>query len=353
MEATNSFQVKLLSEMSKTMKDKNILISPVSIFMALAIAAQGAQGKTLEEMLQVLYKSKPLADLTKEAVSIISTLSSSQSVKIANAVMTKVKPTEEFTTSCKDFNAMIDKLESTEQINKWCDEKTEGKITKLVDTIANIDMIILNAVYFNGKWLDPFTKDKTNNIPFTNSKGLKKDVPMMFKEFKNTMHYDDGKIQAVQLYYKQNDLSAFIILPNSMPEYLATLNQNQISVMMGQTEEKTINLSLPRFKIEGSAQLEQVLPLLGMTTPFGDCADFSKMTKEVPLKISEVIHKTFITVDEQGTEAAAVTGVKMTRMCMARPTQAVKMIIDKPFLFMINSSSIHDHCLFIALVNDI
>lgn len=354
MEAASSFQIRLLCEMSKSLKDKNILISPVSIFLALTIAAQGAQGKTLEEMLHVLLKGKPLAELQKHALETLSALSESQSVKIANAVMTKVKPTEEFTASCKNFNAMIDKLVSAEQVNEWCKEKTEGKIQKLLDTIANIDMIILNAVYFNGKWLNPFTKDKTTNMPFKNSKGVQKEVPMMFKEFKDTMHFSDGKTQAVQLYYKQNDLSAFIILPESMPEFLATVNQNSINLLMGTTEEKTVNLSLPRFKIEGSTELNDVLSSLGMKTPFGDTADFSKMTKECPLKISEVVHKTFMSVDEQGTEAAAVTAVKMTRMCMPMERQPpVKMIVDRPFLFMINSSSISENCLFIALVNDV
>lgn len=352
--SSNNFQIEILKQIAKEKKDTNLLISPISIFLALALTAHGAKGKTLEEMLKVINSGKSIEDLDKYTKEVLSVLEKSKSIQVANAVLTKVKPTDTFTDSCKSFNALIDKLVSVEQVNGWCKEKTNGKIPTILDSISDIEMCILNAVYFLGKWETAFNPKEIHELAFVKDSGEEQKVPMMSALFNDAQYYEDEKMQLMLLPYTEIGVTGVLMLPDrkiKIDDFIAELKNDYLIHALQYTETRKVSLTVPKFKIESEMKCKDVLMNLGMTTPFGDTADFSDITKETALKISDVTHKTFIDVNEEGTEAAAVTKVGMFRMMMPNPKDIpVRFLCNRPFLFSVCNFDMKDMFLFMAKI---
>ena len=336
-----SFQSALFKKMNKGKIGENLIISPLSIFQVLSLTANGARGDTLSEMLELL-QSNSIEELNKINYEIISVIKEFTTVDIANAVMTTFDPLKNFTFIAEKYTAPVEPLVSAKQVNNWCSEKTHGKINKIIDKLdPDTVMILLNAVYFKGAWLEQFEKYSTQKLPFYNLGSEEKEVDTM-NQISHFRYYEDKKIQAVELDYQDDYMSALIILPSKETDinnYISNLNDDYKKIVEGLNFVK-VNLKLPKFELNFSEELNQILVDLGMYNAFSpEDADFSGLREEKDLFISKVIHKTYLKINEEGTEAAAVTAVIMTNgMAPGRQEVIYDMTVNRPFLFLLRNS---------------
>ena len=235
------------------------------------------------------------------------------------------------------------KAESADTINNWADKTTHGKIKQVVQyPFPSLTRVILaNAIYFKGKWVKPFDKNQTRPHAFHSSSGDRQ-VPMMWQRGHFSYQAGDG-YQAVRLPYAGGRLQMYLFLPatnSGLTKLLADLNGDAWQgKILPQFTDREGTLALPRFKIEYKVVLNAPLKALGMHQAFDDRADFSAMAESKEgLYVSEVWQKSFVDVNEEGTEAAAVTGVRMTMLAAIRPLAPFEMIVDRPFFFIIEDS---------------
>src|SRR5262249_20231304 len=219
--------------------------------------------------------------------------------------------------------------------------KTHGKIAKVVDQI-NPDtlLLLINAIYFKGKWATQFDPAKTKEENFTPAGDVQKRVPMMHQSNRYS-YFENDKFQAVSLPYGNKRVSMYVCLPrsnSSLAEFHRMLTAESWSAWMNQFREMKGDLSLPRFKVEYETSLKAALTSIGMGAAFKENADFSAMVAP-PTRayIGDVKHKAFAEVNEEGTEAAAVTSVEMRTVSMIQP-QTFRMIVDHPFFFAIRDN---------------
>ena len=340
--SADDFQLKIFQEINKSNIGKNIMVSPLSIYHILSLTANGAANKTLVEMLHALSE-KNITELNKNNKIISSLISNLKTIQLANAVFTRFKPLENFLTIVKEYKAKLDELKDAAQINQWCSDATHKKITKIIDNISGADkMVLINAIYFKGVWQQPFDKKDTHLDTFLNFNKQPKKIYYM-NSTKKFDYYEDGNIQAISLNYDKDNLKAIIILPKKKTDinnYINDFTSEKYHIITSQLINKKVILSLPKFEINFSAELSTNFQSLGMREAFTNNADFSSMKKEKDIKISRIIHKTFIKVDEKGTEAAAVTAVVMRMMCAFPPEPDPIMKVDHPFLFIISNSDL-------------
>ena len=209
----SSFQSSIFSEVNLDYEGKNVILSPLSIFQVLGLTTNGAVGKTQKEMISTLEIST-LQNLNNINLKIIDKIKKFVSVELANGVMSIFEPIKSFSKICDKYEAPIEKLISKKQVNDWCSKNTHGKITEILDELSPATvMLLLNAVYFRGEWTYPFNPEATKGGVFYNYGKKEKKVEMMsqMQEFK---YYQDSKIQAIELPYKNDSMSALIILPN-------------------------------------------------------------------------------------------------------------------------------------------
>jgi len=229
---------------------------------------------------------------------------------------------------------------SAQIINNWAEEKTHGKIKDLFQfPFPPLTRVILaNAIYFKGKWREPFDKGQTKPRPFHLPDGESKQTPMM-QQHRHFSYRETDDFQAVRLGYSGKNLDMILFLPktNSSPQkFLAELNaafwQDDI---LPQFEDREGTLVFPKFKVNYDVELNQTLESLDINRVFDPhTADLSAMADE-PLFVSEVKQKSFVEVNEEGTEAAAVTGVAVTAWAMPVPQEPFEMVVDRPFFFVI------------------
>ena len=210
---SDNFQIKMLKEINKSNIGKNIMISPLSIYHILSLTTNGAENKTLREMLQALCQRNKI-ELNKNNAIISSSIGKLKSIELANAIFTKFKPLDNFMKIIKDYKATIDKLIDESQINKWCSDSTHQKIPQIIDNLTDNDlMVLINAIYFKGFWQEKFDKKLTNENEFMNYNKEPQRVDFMHitKKFD---YYEDKELQAISLNYQKDHLKALIILPN-------------------------------------------------------------------------------------------------------------------------------------------
>ena len=203
-------------------------------------------------------------------------------------------------------------------------------------------MILINAIYFKGIWQQPFDKKETRLDTFYGSNKQINKI-MFMNSTKKFDYFEDNGIQAISLNYTKDNLSALIILPKKKRDinnYIANFTSEKYNMIIGNLTNKKVELSLPRFEFDFSAELSKNFKSLGMKDAFTGIADFSIMRKEKDIYISSIIHKTYIKVDEKGTEAAAVTAVVMRCMAAFPPEPIPVMKVDHPFLFVIRNSDL-------------
>ena len=352
---TDDFQFKIFQEINKSNKGKNIMVSPLSIFHILSLTANGAANNTLAEMLKVLGH-KNTTDLNKNNQQIYSIIDKYSSTEIANAVFSRFKPLENFLKIVSNYKASLDDLKDAAQVNKWCSNATHKRIPKILDTITPSDlMVLINAIYFKGEWEKSFDKNKTYEEKFLNFNKDGKETDFMHIT-QNYDYFENDDIQVISLNYKKDNLKAIVILPkkeNDINNYIQNLTLEKYNEIINQLANQKVDLSLPKFEINFSDELKPYFIALGMKEAFFDDADFSAMRKENDIKIGRIIHKTFIKIDEEGTEAAAATAVVMRKMMAPRPMPVMN--VNHPFLFIIRSDELpfgHD-MLFVSKVESL
>ncbi len=349
--ANTGFAFDLLKQIAGGQPGTNIFISPFSVSTVLQMVANGAAGDTKAEVQRVLKTAGlPPEALNAASKDLNQSLNSQTNVilNLANAVWyqegIQLKPG--FVSDNKNFflaklaGVNFGKPESAQTINDWAETSTHGKIKQVVqwpfDPLTRV--ILANAIYFKGKWERPFDKQATKDHSFNVLPGgTPKQVPTMWQRGHFNYQQGDG-FQAVRLPYAGGRLQMYLFLPdtNSSPtKLLADLNadtwQNKI---LPKFQDSDGTLALPRFKLDYDVILNDPLKALGMRQAFAVGADFSAMADE-PLFVSKVKQKSFVEVNEEGTEAAAVTTVTMRAMVEFRPEKPFEMIVDRPFLFVI------------------
>ena len=341
-----SFQSQIFNQMNKGKKGKNLIISPLSIFQVLSLTANGAKKQTRAQMLKVLQydRIEKLNQMNKQLIEIIKGFST---VDIANAVFTRFTPLKSFVAITKKYSAPVEPLISEKQVNNWVSNKTHGKITKIIDELtSDIVMILINAVYFKGEWVLQFKKEYTKPLPFYNlgKEEIKVDTMEQTSRF---LYYEDKNVQAISLKFKEDYMSAIIILPAEgidINTYISTLDDSEQEYNKINAGLKTakVHLQLPKFEVNFSEELNQVLKDLGMIDAFNPpIADFTGLYKKGGLYISKVLHKTYLKVNEEGTEAAAVTAVVVSKS-MKKPVQEqiYEMKVNRPFLFFLKNDKL-------------
>jgi len=344
-----SFGFKLYSKLLEEEKDKNIFISPSSIALALSLTYNGAEKDTKDAMAEVLeFNGLDINDLNKGNQALINSLKNTDSkveLAIANSLWCNpdIKFKEDFIKRCQDYYFAEVSNEFTEPaINGWIKENTRGKIEKVIDEVPEDAILyLINAIYFKGIWTYEFDKEKTKEMDFHLTDGTKMKHPMMVQGGKFN-YYRGENFQAVSLPYGDEKYSMYIFLPDEdsgLEEFQKNLTAENWEKWMKSFLMMDGDLTLPRFKIEYGVLLNDALIALGMGNAFGGGADFSGMS-DVSAFISRVIHKTFVEVNEEGTEAAAVTVVEMTRTTSLDnpPPQRFSMKVDRPFFFAIRDN---------------
>ena len=345
----NKFSLKMFAQMHKEEKNnENFCFSPLSASWALSMAANGADGTTREQMYETLgfscndaekinafqqkiIKRLAILDPEKVTVSVANSMWVNENFKIK-------KEFEKSNTAYYDAAVKNIKFDdaAAKAINDWCSQKTEGKITEIVKEINPLtELFLINALYFNGRWTDTFNKKRTKEEEFTKENGEKIKVQMMHLK-DNLYYYEDENVQMVAKPFGQKKLDMLFILPRegvTMDKSVQLLSEN-LDAWYSDTEMEEVNLGLPRYKAEYSTSLKKCLQSLGMSDAFTPGkANFSALSKE-PIFIGDVLQKTFVKVDEEGAEAAAVTSVTLMAMA-AGPPKPKNMVINRPFIYII------------------
>ncbi len=350
----------------------NFFYSPHSISSALAMTWAGARGQTETDMATALHftlsqeKLHPawnqldlaLASRGKDAKG-----SDGQGFRlnIANAVWGQVGYPFEMPfldVLGKHYGAgmhVVDYIAAPEEavslINGWVEKKTEGKIKDILspDAIdASTRLVLTNAVYFNAAWRTPFEEMNTQTAPFTTSAGASVDVPMMQGNLE-TRYGKGADFAAVELPYDGDELSMVLVLPDDLDAFEGSFDATRFAEVMGSLSSSySVDTRLPRFKFDSKFSLVDPLKALGMGIAFTDAADFSGINGTGGLVISDVIHQSFVSVNEAGTEAAAATAVIVGETSIPEPAAIT---FDRPFLFLIRDIATKS-VLFIGRVTD-
>ena len=356
----NGFALKMYQQLSK--KEGNVFFSPYSISVAMDMAYSGARGNTAEEMKAVLSPGLEQSELPTVLKQLNVGLAASareggQKLNIANGLcLTGGDVSPEYKNLLKQsYDAEIFRGD-VDAINNWVNKQTEGKIEKILKQLdPNSVCVILNAIYFKGQWANQFKKEHTRKSPFKVSATKQVDVPLMYQKgkFQLTRQKD---FQIISLPYAGGQFSMFVLLPHqidglaTIKKQLTSENINQWVSALDRVRKQTVMLSLPQFKCETEYDLGSSLKNLGIKDAFLDSkADFQGMGwPKGKLWISQVKHKAFIDVNEEGTEAAAATAVEMATRGMPRyPVFRA----DHPFLFFIRDHQ-SGSILFMGRMND-
>jgi serpin B len=346
----NEFGLKLLAQTRQSVPGKNVFLSPAGLAFALSMAANGAQGETLRQILATLQLEAGAPDLNEANQALLEHLSKLDAkikLEIANSLWTaqdaKIKPA--FLASSRRFyqaevsNVDFKNPATAQKINDWCSDHTHGKVPKMVQPPLEANrLIILDAIYFKGDWTVPFDKKLTRDLPFTLGNGQTVQHPRMSRtgEFE---YYEDDAFQAVQLPYAGRAVSMYVFLPKkSLDEFLQNLTPENWRQWITQLRSRKGTVELPRFKLENEYKLNDVLKAMGMTAAFTPhMANFHGISDE-RLYIDWVKQKTYVDVNEEGTEAAAVSGIGFKAMAVRREEPPFRMVVDRPFFLAIREN---------------
>uniref|UniRef100_A0A182QL06 Serpin domain-containing protein n=1 Tax=Anopheles farauti TaxID=69004 RepID=A0A182QL06_9DIPT len=361
---SNNFAIKLYQQVSAKNAGENVVISPFSISACLSLAAMGAGGLTAEEMYSVLQFGTPkekqtVADNYRQ---LMARLESDSTVNVANKIYVMQNyaiksafnsiATDSFRSEAEQVN-FAESAVAAKKINGWVEEKTNNKIKDLIspDSLdAESRMVLVNAVHFKGTWTYQFDPNLTRPFPFWLSDTESRDVPMMnIKKHFAYNNFEEHGFSALELTYGGSDMTMLLLLPNermglsALEQKLPSLNLAELTTKMHKQE---VEVFLPKFKIEFTRDLNDDLVALGMGRMFTDAAEFPDLLEQSePLKVSKVVHKAFIEVNEEGTEAAAATGM-MIMACSMIISMPKIFSADHPFLYALQDG--HKNILFIG-----
>ncbi|HDL19099.1 MAG TPA: serpin family protein [Bacteroidetes bacterium] len=354
----NAFGWELFKQIVAQSNNENVFISPLSVSMALGMTFNGAAGSTetaIKNVLQFTGLSK--TEINESYLSLITLLSGLDDrvqFQIANSIWYRLgfKIEQNFIDLNRNyFNAEVRGLDfnspdAPNTINAWVDEKTYGKIDKVIDKINPLTMMyLINAIYFKGVWLYEFDKSKTRDDRFNLPDGSQTDCKMMQQGGKFP-YFSTAQFQAVDLPYGGDKFRMSVFLPNpgvNSDELISEIDSQTWDNWTARFEFRNGSVLLPKFEMKYKISLNKILSAMGMEVAFSpNQADFTNIEKNGDLYISNVLHKTYVAVDEEGTEAAAVTVVEMGVTSVGGPS-GFYMRVDRPFLFVIwenNSNTI-------------
>ena len=349
--ASNRFGFNLFAQIQKEQPKDNIVISPNSIALALAMARNGTDGATAEEMTNALeldlLDSTAINRSYQKLVETLKTADPNVKLAIANSLWVNQNITlkDRFINDAQEFyQAKVTNLDfadpkSKRKINDWVSKNTANKIPKVVDSLSAQDALyLINAIYFKGIWSNKFEPETTVEQPFYTDSDSSQ-PQMMMNQTGKYRYYQSDRFQAVRLPYgEKEELGMYIFLPSqasNLAEFNQHLNQDRWQEWLSHMRSQKGNITIPRFKLEYEIDLIKSLSALGIKQIFDPSqADFSAMT-DTPVAVNTVKHKTFIEVNEEGTEAAAVTSIGI-RITSAMPQDTpFNMNVNRPFFFAI------------------
>ena len=350
VDADNRFAIKLFREVNEQDAGKNIFISPLSVGMALGMTYNGAAGTTREAMQQALELQGMTIDEVNQAyrslIDLLRDLDPHVQFLLANSIWYRNTLTFEqafLDLNRQYFDAEISALDfdspsAAGTINDWVRQSTSGRIEEIVDSPidAQTIMFLINAIYFKADWASRFDKRRTQDAPFFLANGSQTNARMMSHEDAIPIRYlSDGEIQVVDLPYGGQAYSMTILLPGSpsgVESLIENLTHAQWTNWIAALDSTSRQVSIPKFTLEYELTMNDVLKSLGMSIAFSpDSADFTNLYAPGNVYISKVKHKTFVDVNEEGTEAAAVTSVEMGLTSVGPQP----IVVDRPFVFAI------------------
>lgn len=344
----------------------NCLVSPTSVMLALAMTANGAAGETLQQMLDVLGSGMAIDDLNAYLYQYVKNLPSGKKAKLAIANSIWFADRSDFSVR-EDFlkkdvswyGADIYKLPfndaAVKEINSWVSKNTDKMINKIVQNLdPNDRMMLINAICFDAKWSLKYEKDNVADKDFTLADGSRQTARMMYSE--ENEYYEGEGYTGFAKYYEGGAYKFVGILPDegtSLNDFAASLDGSKLSSILNKEKSHTkVRAGLPQFTHEYETKLNDTLQAMGMADAFTNAADFSPMSSDTDLYISGVVHRTYIEVNDEGTRAAAVTGVTMAAKSVAIAEPIKTVILDRPFLYMIVDSA-NNLPIFIGTVNSV
>ena len=340
----------------------NLFFSPYSISLALGMTYAGARSETEKQMAEVLHFTEQqtfhpaVLSLNDNILSPAGSNDDDDQQRFQLNIANSIWGQEGFAFQPDFLSALstyygagmqlVDYINAAEdarrQINAWVEDETEDKIKDLIpsgvlDSMTRL--VLANAIYFNAAWEHQFEEQATQDAPFTLLDGSEISVPTMNQHEKFTYMEKDG-LQVIELPYGQQSASMVILLPEreAFRQFEAGLDQETLASILDSLQPADVQLSFPKFSFDSQFDLVAALNQLGLSAPFDpQVADFSGMDGARDLYISNILHKAFIDVDENGTEAAAATAVVM-KLTSAMPTEPVEVKVDHPFIFLIRDN---------------
>jgi serpin B len=351
----NEFALDLYGQLGK--EKGNVFFSPYSISSALAMTYAGARGKTEQAMRKTLHFDLPNQRFHPAFGELVHGFNAQDAkrpyqLSVANALWGQKGFTflpaflkvaqDQYEAGLKQLDFAKDPEKSRQTINAWVEDKTHDKIKQLLQpgTVQNDTRLILtNAIYFKSSWFDQFKKNATKQEDFTTTGVAKVKVPMMHK-FEKLQYAEGDGFQAVNVPYKNYALSMIVLLPKAggLGALEKSLTADNLGTWLKKMEMYEVDLKLPKFKITAQFKLKPTLTAMGMGVAFSDSANFSGMTSQEGLKIDQVVHKAFVDVNEEGTEAAAATAVIMAPTAAPVKVRRATFHADRPFVFLIREN---------------
>ncbi len=345
-QAANRFGFRLLQKLEAQQRDSNIFLSPLSVSLALGMTLNGANGETARAIRSTLgfpeLNNEEINRVYRDLVAQLAEADPKIDLRIANSLWYRpgLAVLPDFLQTCRDYYAaLVKELDfnqpgAADSLNRWVKESTGGKIEKITDRInPAVVVILLNAIYYKGTWTYQFDPEKTTTAPFYLENGETVTVPMM-KLRTEIAHLENELFRAVQLPYGKGRFRMVIFLPASgrtIGEVLQEFIPENWHQWMSRFRSDTLQVEMPRFKLKYQQKLNRPLAELGMGLAFTPGADFSRLVQGGGIWIDEVRHKTFLEVNEEGSEAGAVTMVTFVRS--AGGTRVFR--VDHPFLLAI------------------
>lgn len=359
-ETVNRFSVDFYHHMRSTIKDDNIFYCPLSMAFALGMVEVGARGKTLEEIRKVMGYNKLEAGeefpLLNDLLQSLQTEDSHYELKLASSLFVQngfVLKSDILKVLHELLHVHLENVDfhqaSTvaDHINEWVENLTERRITDLFSSGDFSDLtrlVLVNAIYFKGIWKSQFRPENTRTFSFTKDDESEVQIPMMYQEgdfyygeFSDGSNEAGGLYQVLEMPYEGDEISMMIVLPRQEVP-LATLEplvkSQLIEEWAATVKKQKVEVYLPRFKVEQTIDLKTALEGLGVREVFTKAADLSGMTGKKELYVAKAVHKSYLEVNEEGSEAAASSGIiYRSRMAMLYP----QVIADHPFFLMVRN----------------
>lgn len=357
VEGNNKFAFELYQKLQT--QQGNLFLSPYSISTALAMVSAGARGQTEQDMAKTLeFPMIPDREKLHQAFGLIIHQLNAQGqngvfeLVIADALwgqkdykflpdyLALIKTDYDGNLEQVDFKTQAEEARKT--INAWVENKTRDKIKELIkpgmlDPLTRL--VLTNAIYFKGKWAHQFKAERTQNSSFNLVSGEKITVPMMNQK-EQFGYAENDLLQVLEMPYVNDDLSMVVLLPkqaDGVKNLEKQLNADNLKGWTSGLRKREVQVYFPRFKMTSQFELAGALSAMGMADAFSDKADFSGMTGNRDLYISAVVHKAYVDVNEEGTEAAAATGVVM-KLTSVKETPPPVFRADHPFIFLIRDN---------------